>query len=198
MKKFTLAILFTLSSTVWAQSPSLKPGLWEAKQISMVVDGRDMNAQMAAAQVQMQQEMAKLSPSERKQMEEMMKKSQGMHPQNAVGGNTRICISPEMAAKDKPVFNHENGCEPTKISRSGNKTNFEINCTKNGRTTTGKGESISTNDTVTTRSDMTITDARGRSTMQMEMQMKYLGSDCQGVKPVDQLVKEAHDPTKLK
>jgi hypothetical protein len=37
--------------------------------------------------------------------------------------------------------------------------------------------------------DMTTTDARGRHTMQSESQMKYLGADCQGVKPVEQLMK---------
>jgi hypothetical protein len=30
---------------------------------------------------------------------------------------------------------------------------------------------------------MKMTDARGRHTMQTESQMRYLGPDCQGIKP---------------
>jgi len=182
------------SASTSGESSGLKPGLWENKQISMVVDGRDMNAQMAAAQAKMQQEMAKLTPDERKQMQAMMSKaSGGMMSQQGV---MRICISPAMATKNNPML--ENGCEPVKLNRSGNKTNFEINCTKNGRTMVGKGESTYSNDTVTTSTDMTMTDARGRSTMQMEMQMKYLGTDCQGVKPADQIIRDAQDHASLK
>ncbi len=182
------------SASTSGESSGLKPGLWENKQISMVVDGRDMNAQMAAAQAQMQKELAKLTPDERKQMQAMMSKaSGGMMSQQGV---MRICISPAMATKNNPML--ENGCEPVKLSRSGNKTNFEINCTKNGRTTVGKGESTNSNDTVTTRTDMTMTDAQGRHTMQMESQMKYLGADCQDVKPADQIIRDAQDHASLK
>jgi hypothetical protein len=38
--------------------------------------------------------------------------------------------------------------------------------------------------------DMTMSGARGTHTMQTESKMKYLGADCKGVKPMDQLVKE--------
>jgi hypothetical protein len=154
------------------------------KQISMVIDGRDMNAQIAAAQAQMQQQLEKMNPEERAQFQAMMgQASHGM----TTPGSQRICISPAMATKNNPMV--ENGCEPVKIDRSGNKASFEINCTKKGRTIVGKGESIYSTDLVTTRSDVTTTDARGRSNMQMEMQMKYLGADCQGIKPADQLAK---------
>lgn len=185
MKKLALVILICLCGTAFAQSSNLKPGLWEMKQISMTVDGRDMSAQMAAAQAQIEQALAKMSPEERKQMQAMM---------NQVSGGTatqpsaqRICISPAMASKDSPVL--ESGCEPVKLNRSGNKTSFDINCTKNGRTLVGKGVSTYSNDTVTTHTDMTTTDAGGRSTMQMDLQMKYLGADCQGIKPADQLAR---------
>jgi hypothetical protein len=187
MRKSTLAMLVALSGTAYAQGSGLKPGLWEVRQIKQVVDGRDMAAQMASAQAQMQQSMAKMSPEQRKQMEAMMG-GRGM-PQGAAGGGTRICISPAMAARDKPMVDPEGRCEPAKVSRSGNKTSFEFNCTTQGRTTVGKGESTHSGDTVNSRMDMTTTDASGRHTMQSESQMKYLGPDCQGIKPMDQLAK---------
>jgi len=182
MKKGMIAILITLSGAAFAQSSSLKPGLWEMKPIRQVVDGRDMTNQMAAASAKMQQAMANMTPAQRKQMEAMMS-AQGMPNQNADRGVTRVCISPAMAAQDKPMVDPEGRCEPAKVTRSGNKSSFEFNCTGNGRTEVGIGESTVSGDTVATRVDMTMTDARGRHTMQTESQMKYLGPDCQGVQP---------------
>jgi len=195
MRKSTLAVLITLSGTAFAQSNGLKPGLWEMKQISQVMDGRDMTAQMAAAQGKMQQAMAKMSPEQRKQMEAMMG-GQAMPAQAASGGGTRICISPAMAARDKPMVDPEGHCEPAKVSRSGNKSSFEFNCNANGRSMVGKGESTVSGDMITTRMDMATTDANGRHTMQSESQMKYLGPDCQGVKPMDSLARGARGPAR--
>jgi len=182
MRKSTLAILITLTGTAYAQGSGLKPGLWEVRQVRQVMDGRDMGAQMAAAQDKMAQSMAKMSPERRKQMEAMMG-GQGMPAQGA-GVATRICISPAMAARDKPMVDPEGRCEPAKVSRAGNKSSFEFNCTSNGRTMVGKGETTVSGDMVSTRMDMTTTDARGSHTMQSESQMNYLGSDCKGIKPM--------------
>jgi hypothetical protein len=181
MKQCTLAILLILSGAAFAQSSSLKPGLWEMKPVRQVVDGRDLTTQMASASAKMEQAMANMTPEQRRQMEAMMG-GQG-RPQGANGGGTRVCISPAMAAKDKPIVDSEGRCEPAKVSRNGNKTSFEFNCTADGRTEVGSGESTISGDTVTTRVDMTMTDARGRRSMQTESQMRYLGPDCQGVKP---------------
>lgn len=187
MKKATLVILLVLSGGAFAQGSGLKAGLWEMKQIKQIVDGKDMAAQMAAAQAQMAQAMANMPPERRKQMEAMMG-GQGM-PAQGGGVATRICISPAMAASDKPMVDPEGRCAPTKTSRSGNKTSFEFNCTSNGRTMVGKGENTISGDSVHARMDMTSTDASGRHTMQSESKMTYLGPDCKGVKPVDQLGK---------
>jgi hypothetical protein len=181
MKQCTMVILIILSGSAFAQGSGLKPGLWEMKPIRHVVDGRDMSAQMAAASAQMEQAMAKMTPEQRKQMEAMMSAQGG--PQGIAAGGTRICISPAMAAKDNPMVDSKGRCEPAKVSRSGNKTSFEFNCTADGHTQVGSGESTMSGDTVTTRVDMTMTDARGRHTMQTESQMRYLGPDCQGIKP---------------
>ncbi len=182
MKKWTSAILAILSSTAFAQSPGLKPGLWEVKPIRQVVDGHDMTAQMASANAKMEQAMANMTPAQRKQMEAMMS-GQGMPNQSAAASGARICISPAMAAQDKPMVDPEGRCEPAKVSRNGNKTSFEFHCAANGRTEVGKGETTVNGDTVTTQVDMTTTDAQGRHAMQTESQMKYLGPECQGIKP---------------
>jgi len=107
----------------------------------------------------------------------------------------QICISPAMAAKDKPVVDAKGDCEPTRVSRSGNKTSFEINCTTRGGTRVGKGESTVSGDKIITRMDLATTDERGNHhTMRSEIQMKYLGSDCKGITPADQIAQKYRNP----
>ena len=197
MKYWIVAMVLAQSAAAFAQGSTMKPGLWEMKPIRQVVDGQDMTAQMASAQAEMRQAMASMSPAQRKQMEAMMA-GQGMPAQNAAGGAMRICISPAMAARNTPMVDAEGRCEPAKLNHSGNKTSFEFNCTANGSSQVGKGESVASGDAVTTRLDMTTTDAHGRHTLHSETQMKYLGSDCQGVKPADQLSKAAQDSPRKK
>lgn len=191
MKKLILVILITLlSSTAFAQNSGLKPGLWEYKPISQIMDGRDMSAQIASAQAEMQQALANMSPAQREQMQAMMGRQGSLS-----GGVMQICISPAMAAKDKPMVDAKGDCEPTKVSRSGNKTSFEINCTTKRGTSVGKGESTVSGDTVTTHMNLATTDDRGnRHTMRSEIQMKYLGSDCKGITPADQIAHKSRNP----
>lgn len=186
MKTVTLATLLILSTAALAQGSTLRQGLWEVKPISQLIDGKDMTAQMAASQERMQKSIASMPPEQRKQMQAMMGR-QGA----PAGSGTRICVSAAMAARDRPMVDPDGRCEPAKVSRSGNRTSFEFNCVTEGRSMVGKGESTASGDLVSTRMDMTTTDAQGRHTMQSEVQMKYLGADCQGVKPIDQMVKEA-------
>ena len=182
MKRLIVAAtVAVVASSPFAQTTGMKAGLWEMKTLKQVMDGKDMQAQMVAAQAQMQQAMASMPPEQRKKMEAAMGK------QGAVmsgGGAMRMCISPEMAARDKPMVDPEGKCEPAKVSRSGNKTSYEFNCKTAGGSMVGKGDSTFGGDTITSRMDMTTTDARGKHTMQTESQMKYLGADCGTLKPI--------------
>ncbi len=92
-----------------------------------------------------------------------------------------------MAARDNPMVDNEGRCEPAAVKRNGNKTSFEFNCSSNGHPSIGKGESTASGDTISTRMDMTLTDASGKHTMHSESKMKYLGSDCKGIVPADQM-----------
>ncbi|OQY70871.1 MAG: hypothetical protein B6D47_06960 [Rhodocyclaceae bacterium UTPRO2] len=166
--------------TAPALADGMKAGLWEIKTLKQVMDGRDMKAQMDAAQAQMQQQMASLPPDQRKQMEAMLRQ-QGV---SAGQGAMRICISPEAARREEPMLDPEGRCKPTKMSRSGSTTRFEFDCTSNGHRSVGKGESTFSGNTIHTRMDMTTMDATGRHTMQTESQMNYLGPDCKGLAPV--------------
>lgn len=191
MKKLTLTVLLALSglaslhtrAQTASQIPGQKAGLWEFKQIKQVMDGKDMTAQMNAAQEKMHQAMANMSPDQRAKMEAMMGGT-GM----GTGGAMKICVSPAMAAKNQPMVDKDGQCPPAKINRNGNHTTFEFNCTKNGHTMAGTGASVANGDSITTDMNMTVTDAKGQHTMQSQTQMSYLGADCKGVTPADQLM----------
>ena len=188
MKRLIVATTFAVvASSPCAQTMGMKAGLWEMRTLKQVMDGKDMQAQMSAAQAQMQQAMANMPPEQRKQMEATMAR-QGAAMSG--GGAHRICISPEMAARDKPMVDPEGMCEPTKMSRSGNKTSYEFNCKSDGRSMVGKGDSTFAGDTITSRMDMTTSDATGKHTMQTESQMKYLGPDCGKLKPAGQMTRK--------
>lgn len=190
MKARSIVLLAALAAaTAQAQGPGgLKAGLWETRTTRMQMDGKDMLAQRVAARAQMRQSIAGLPPEQRKKMEAMLAQ-QGDDP--AV---QRLCISPEMAARDQPMVPRPAGaeCDPPKFDRSGNRTTFEFACKQSGGKTVGKGETVVAGDLVTSRVETSGTDGAGaRHTMLAETQMKYLGSDCGKLKPMEQLAKEA-------
>ncbi len=173
-----LSLLLFVATPVIAQG--MKPGLWEVKTIKQVVDGQDMTAQMAAAQAQMRQQMASMTPEQRKQLEAMM----GGQGSAAGSGATRICISPEMAKREEPMLDPQGHCKPSKMSRSGNTTSFEFDCSTAQGRSIGKGKSTTTGSSIHSIMEMTTSGQRGTHTMQSESQMNYLGPDCQGLAPV--------------
>jgi hypothetical protein len=183
MRKSVFACLTAFAATqVFAGGYGLKAGLWETHLVKQVMDGRDMTAQVAGAAAQMQQAMANMTPEQRARMEAMMKDRGG--PALSNNGTVRMCISPEMANRDKPMVDRE-GCEPATINRSGNHTTFEFSCTRNGNVTSGKGEATANGDTIATVVDTTIHRANGEThVMHSESEMKFLGADCGDVKPI--------------
>jgi hypothetical protein len=186
-------ILFAVSGAALAAGSGLKPGLWELTQVRQVVDGHDLSDQIAAAQSQMQQALANMPPDQRKQMEARMAQ-RGVSLTGKGGAGNRVCVSAKMATRDKPLIDPEGKCQPSKVDRSGDKTRFEFNCTNEGRTMAGRGESVAGSDTLSTSIDMKVTDPGGSHAVRSETQMKYLGPDCQGVKPADELAREAQSP----
>jgi hypothetical protein len=160
----------------------LKPGLWETRIVKHLTDGRDTTSQMTGVMSQMQQNLARLPPEQRARMEAMMKERGAMTM--GTEGTTRLCISREMAGRDKPIIDPEGHCQPAKISQSGNHTSFEFNCSTDGTVMTGKGESTAEGDTIVSRVDITRTANGEKHVMHNETEMKFLGADCGNVKPL--------------
>jgi len=171
--------MFFMSAQTQAEN---KPGLWEMRIVKNVVDGQDHSAQLSAMSDQMQAAMAKMPPQQRAQMAAMMGNSGiSMGGQGAM----RICVTPEMAKRDVPVVDKDGACVPTNVQRSGNHMSYVFSCTTQGTTTSGKGEATINGDTVSIRSDTTTKSAQGSHTIQSEMQMRFVQSDCGSVKPVE-------------
>lgn len=182
MKAFLKVILWGLCAVLatgaaQAQAPiDMKPGLWETRILKMVQDGKDMLAEMEA---QTRQAMAYLTPEQRKQFGDPMA--------------GRMCVSPAMVKGDWLASQsaQKETCTPPKVTRNGNRVLFETTCKEREGTVVTKGEHISAGNLVTSKTEMVITEPGGaKSTTVQETQMKFLGSDCGDVKPMDQIVKE--------
>jgi Protein of unknown function (DUF3617) len=184
MRRSVLAGLTLLASAAaLATGFGLKPGLWEMHIVKQVTDGHDMSAQVAAAGAQMQQMLANMPADQRARVEAMMK--QNGAPSVGSDGTIRMCISPEMANRDAPIVDREGHCQPSSVNRSGNRTTFEINCKTKSGDMSGKGESVSTGDLITTKMDATTHDASGAThVMHTESELRYVGADCGDVKPI--------------
>ncbi|HNE60660.1 MAG TPA: DUF3617 domain-containing protein [Ottowia sp.] len=180
-KKLAALLALTLLGTAHAQS-GLKAGLWENRTVRMMVDGKDMTAAMRDAAELRKQQIAKLPPAQRQQAEAALAR-QGGDPLSR-----RVCISAEMAARQQPMVPRppRAECEPPKFKRDGQRTTFELSCTQEGGKLSGKGEIVTTADLITTRLETRSSDGAGQAhTLLAETQMKYLGSDCGGIKPLE-------------
>jgi hypothetical protein len=174
-----IACLGLLAAPAAAQT--MKPGLWE---ITNKMGGSgDTGAKMAAAQAQMQQQMASMSPEQRKQMEKMMAQ-QGMSMAPGAGGGmaTRICMTKEMAARNEAPAQHQGDCKQEQMQRSGNTTKFKFTCSK--PPSTGEGVvTVHSPESYTMKMNMTRQDKGKAEHMTMDAQGKWLGSDCGSIKP---------------
>ena len=185
MKRLILSTLIILSPTVLANS-QMKLGLWEFKVTSKIDDGRDKTAEYNATRVKTAQMMAKMPP-------EQLKKLGANLAEFGSDGSIRLCIDSEAAARYKSVEENrailssastaEQGCEPPKMSQNGDKISYEVNCVTKDSISVKKGEIVIGNDIVISHDKTTTTSSTGNHTKLAETQMKFIASDCQGIKP---------------
>ncbi len=163
-----------------AAAQTMKPGLWE---ITNKVGGSgDAGAKMAAAQAQMQQQLASMPPAQRKQMEEMMAK-QGVNMAPSAGGGmaTRICVTREMAARNQPPSQSRGDCKQEQLQKSGNTTKFKFTCTN--PPSSGEG-TVTLHNPGSYSMNMKVQGGGQQGQMTMDAQGKWLSNDCGSVKPV--------------
>lgn len=171
----TLATLNTPSFA--ADTPPIKPGLWE-----VVNEGQKMNGQaMPDHSAQMAEVMKSMPPAARKQMEAQMK-ARGVQMAPAAGGGmaARMCLTADMLAQNRWQKSEAN-CKTEILSRSSNAWKWKVTCPQNqGEGTT----TFSGSEAYTTQVHMTMVQDGRKQTMDMTHKAKWLGADCGSLKPV--------------
>jgi hypothetical protein len=166
------ALAFTAAQPALAQA--FKPGLWET------------NNKMGAGKLQeamsmVQQQLATMDPEQRKRIDAMMAR-QGVVISND-GVIAKMCITPEMAAKQQlPIQQHGN-CSYQHAPAVGNTMAFSFSCTN--PQASGEGSATFTGPTAYTSTMRVTTNATGASeTVNIASSGRWLGADCGAVKPV--------------
>lgn len=172
-------VVLVLAGAPEAQAQKIRPGLWENTVSMKSSDGR-----MEAAMAQMQEQLARMPPEQRAQVEAMMAR-QGVGLGAGKPNTVRSCITPEMAARDQ--FDTGDGrCRSTGHTRSGNVVRFKFMCQADQQGASGDGEGEFTLVSETeNRGKMRINATRQGQTMRMEMDTtsRWLGADCGALKP---------------
>jgi hypothetical protein len=170
--RFALALAAALAPAVaCAQTPPIKPGLWEVRS-ERQVDGRKAPPPADA--------MKNLSPEVRARIEAQMK-ANGVAV--GTGGANRICL--DKASLDAGRWqSRATSCKTDYSARSATGWKWRSTCTQ--PESTSDGEAVFTNAenyTVSTTSTHTF---RGEpKTTQMTIRAKWIGADCGDLKPID-------------
>lgn len=191
---FTL-VMVGIAGMAQAEAPNLKPGLWEMKmENASGGPGMPSAAEMEKAMKQMQANLANLPPEQRKMMEERMGNA-GMA--FSANGGMRVCLAKEDIARSNIPLNDDKNCKTTIKTQTAKRWAADVVCTQ--PPTTGQVEALFETDTsylVKVKGQRT---ASGKSTAYaMDMRYKYLGSDCQGLKPLSQMKPPAAAQPKAK
>jgi hypothetical protein len=170
--RFALAAAAVLAPAVAAaQTPPIKPGLWEVRS-ERQVDGR-----RAAPPGD---PMKNLSPEVRARIEAQMK-ANGVAVGS--GGANRICL--DKASLDAGRWqSRATSCKTDYSARGANRWKWHSTCTE--PESTSDGEAVFTNAENYTVSTTSTHSFRGEpKTTQMTIRAKWIGSDCGELRPVD-------------
>ncbi len=180
MTRISITLLLSAFACIpVAHAQSTKPGLWE---INQKMGG---NPEIDKAMAQMQQQMAGMSPAEKKMMQDMMAK-QGMSvPTAGAGGGmaVKVCITPEMAAKQDMPVQAEGDCTTTITSRTANSLKMNFVCKTPPSSGDGTYTFISDKAYTMTMQMKTTQQGKPVSTT-LDGQGKWLSANCGAVKPL--------------
>lgn len=179
-----LVVLAVLAGPAMAQKVS--PGLWE-NSMTMKSGGGEMDGAMA----RMKDEMARMTPEQRKMMEDMMAKQGVSVGAGGVGGaggagsqaiSAKVCITPEMALRDE-MPQQDGNCKQTAKERSGNTLRYKFTC-GGDKPSSGEGEVTFVSDKQHKGKTMINTTINGKpARMEMEHSGKWLAADCGNIAP---------------
>jgi len=180
MKSKHVLPLCLLALAFGAGAQTLKPGLWEIThqtQMSGDPKGQDRMAQM-------NQQLASMTPEQRKKVEEMMAKNGVKMGSGGPGGgmSVKVCMTKEMVERNE-LPAQQRDCKTTQQSRSGNTMKMAFACTKPPSSGEGQVTFVSP-EAYNSKMTMTSTASGTPRKIDMEGSGKWLGADCGSIKPV--------------
>ncbi len=171
-------LALALCTPLLAAGQAVKPGLWE---VTQKMGG---NAKMDAAMAQMQQQMASMSPEQRKMMQDMLAKQGMSMPGAAPGGgmSMRYCLTPEMAARNDPPPPADGKCTSKVTQRSASEMKMTFQCTE--PPSSGDGTFRFQGDGAYTSVVNVVTQVAGKpERTTIEGAAKWVSANCGAVKP---------------
>ncbi len=181
VRSVSSALLFAaMSSAAVAQTQA--PGLWEYS-----VAFKSQGGEMEKALAEMQNQLAAMSPAERKGMERAMAGSGlSLGPK---GHTIKVCVTPEDAARKAAPQTQDANCTQDVVKRSGGTIMTKWQCT-GANPSSGEGEVTFTSDKAFTGKAAVTSTSKGKSeTLNIEQRGKWLAADCGTVKPRSMTVK---------
>ncbi len=179
MKKIlAIAVCLLGVFTAGAHAQTMKPGLWE-----MQTKMQSSSGEIDKAMAEMQQQMASMTPEQRKMMQDMLgKQGVGIGAGGPGSMTVKICMTQEMIERNE-LPSQPGDCKNTVSPRSGNKMKFAFSCTK--PVSSGEGEVTFTGaQTYTSKMTVNTTTAGKTERMTMESQGKWLSAECAPVRPL--------------
>ena len=174
-RKTCVPALVLAAAASGLQAQTMQPGLWEIQTRTQSASG-----EMEKAMAQMQQQLAAMSPEQRKMMQDMMGK-QGVGV-GASGVTAKVCLTREMIERNE-VAPQQGDCKTTHAPRSGNRMKFTFSCSK--PPSNGTGEMTILGPQAFTNTVTVNTTASGRSEqVTMHGQGKWLSAECGAIKPL--------------
>jgi len=165
-------VVVLIHGAAQAQSPPIKPGLWQVR-TQREVDGQRM--QMP----DMSEHLKNMSPQQRQMMEAMMKQ-RGVDM--GAGGDMRICLSKE--SLDAGHWQRQQGtCKTDYGSRTSSTWKWHTSCTDPASETDGEA-TFTSSDSYTVKTATTMSVQGQPRTTRMVLDSKWVGADCGDVKPI--------------
>ncbi|MGZ5094891.1 MAG: DUF3617 family protein [Burkholderiales bacterium] len=175
---YAMAAFAAGTFSVSAAAQNLKPGLWE-----ITNNMKSASGEMEKSRAQAQQQMANMSPEQRKMMEKMMAEH-GVKMGAGGSGATSVktCMTKEMVERNE-IPAQQGDCKTTRQQRSGNTINIAFTCTN--PPSSGEGQfTIASPEAYTMKMAVKSTVQGKPETMNMDTSGKWLSSDCGSIKPM--------------
>lgn len=159
-----------------AVAQTIKPGMWEVSN-----NLGDSSGKLQGAMAELQRQMARMPPDQRKLMEQMMAQN-GVQMSPETGGLVaRVCVTPEMVRNTELPVSQDSNCSQSHSPVKGGKMSFTFNCP--GTRTSGSGEVTFHSDTSYSLKAQVL---RGGNPapVTVDSNARWLGADCGAVRPV--------------